>query len=555
MKVSDAGAVDSIKEYADRLRLAGDAGVGVIHVRTSELLRTIETTRRTIVLDGGEYIEWDVVSGSKAITVDNISKAIIEGDGNGDITEAMLAPFNKAKEFHSDQSSDDRYVFYVFINPHYWLDSNPYLNHLLHHYATLLPSTTIRVVLITPDAPLPDPLNEIVNTIRFKPPGHHELKRYLNNALEAFEDSKYNLSDDDKDKICYVGLGMSKEAFQRYVCMAIADGRGEANVNQVVAGVSVGKTEIVNKNDLLELYPTEDINDVGGMENLKEWVEERALCYSDEAREVGIEPPKGLVLVGVPGSGKSLIAKSIAKQLGIPLIRFDFGRVFNSLVGKSEERMRSALAMVESMAPVMLFCDEMDKGLGGIGGNGDSGTSQRVLGTFLTWLQENKAPVFTMATANNVDGLPPELLRRGRFDAIFSTGFPTQEERLQVLEIHLRKRGYNPSHYRKPDKMKVVEASKGYVPAEIEAAVKDALVKAFSAGVELSMDHVVNALAVMVPLSKAYNAKIQKMALWAAQNATPASRRYDTVDTTNVTSIDSGNRRRTRVRNNIEDDE
>jgi SpoVK/Ycf46/Vps4 family AAA+-type ATPase len=263
------------------------------------------------------------------------------------------------------------------------------------------------------------------------------------------------------------------------------------------------------------------------MENLKDWIRKRSRCYSDEAREFGVEPPKGIVFVGVPGSGKSLAAKAIASSLGIPLVRLDFGRVFNSLVGASEQRMRTALKMVESMAPVVLFADEIDKGLGGIGGSSDGGTSNRVLGSFLSWLQDCEYPVFTMVTANNVDGLPPELLRRGRFDAIFASDLPTPRERREVLRIHLKLRGRDIDDFEDDEIQKVVDASNKYVPAEIESAVKDALVNAFDAEEEMSMKHIVEALTVMVPLSKAFEQQIAKMSDWSKNNATPASAQED----------------------------
>ena len=245
----------------------------------------------------------------------------------------------------------------------------------------------------------------------------------------------------------------------------------------------------------------------------------------------------------VHNTGKSLIAKAISSELGVPLVRLDFGRVFNSLVGASEQRMRTALKMVENMSPCVLFCDEIDKGLGGIGGSGDSGTSNRVLGSFLTWLQDCKHPVFVMVTANNVTGLPPEMLRRGRFDAIFSTSMPTAAERREVLRIHLKLRDRSIKDFPEDEVQEVVSLSEGYVPAEIESAVKDALVDAFSSDEEMDMGHVKKALQSMVPLSKAFAAKIQEMNEWAKANATPAGR-----DTSTESSARLVNARRVSTR-------
>ncbi len=226
----------------------------------------------------------------------------------------------------------------------------------------------------------------------------------------------------------------------------------------------------------------------------------------------------------VHNTGKSLIAKAVASEFAIPLVRFSVERVFSKYVGDSESRVRSALAMVEAMAPCVLFIDEIDKGLSGTANGGDGGTSSRVLGTILTWLNDCKAPVFTMVTANRVEGLPPELLRKGRFDQVFSVGLSNPEERKQVLDIHLRKRGHE-IEFDKNDMGRFVHHSDGYVPAEIEAAVKDALILAFSEGegATLEMRHIVSALEGMIPMSVSNAAQIEQILEWARTNAIPVN--------------------------------
>jgi ATP-dependent 26S proteasome regulatory subunit len=524
MKIgSEVATRNSENVFKKKFRILSDAGAGVIHIRTNEVLRSVQALRRLVLIDGHSYKEWDVVNGVRSFTMDTLYSNVSGDMALVDIHAALALPERAIAEKPKTMQ------YFVYVNPQYWLENNPLFNHYIQFYNQTLPSYEIRVVLVTPDIALPDNLSDAVVTLKFETPGHQELRESFIAIADA-ADGMVALPDAEIDRVCYAGAGMTKNAFEMYASLAIVDAaehHDKVNTDQIIDGINKGKTEIVNKNDILELYPAEDINDVGGMENLKNWIAKRSKCYSDEARDFGIEPPKGLVLVGIPGSGKSLSAKAIAKEFGVPLVRLDFGRVFNSLVGKSEERIRTALSMVESMAPAVLFVDEIDKGLGGIGGSGDSGTSSRVLGSFLTWLNDNKKPVFTMVTANNVNGLPPELLRRGRFDAIFATGFPTPRERLEVLDIHLRKRGWSPTKFSASDKQKVVEASKGFVPAEIEAAVKDALIDAFDKGEKFSMNHVVAALSKMVPMSKAYNTEIQKMVLWSKQNAVPASLSYD----------------------------
>lgn len=561
MQVSnDVADRHSENDFYQQLYTLADAGAGVIHVRTTEIIRCLLALRKTILAGENLYTEWDVANGIRSFDINNINNIKRKGNDDPDVVNVI----HKFTAAETKMPNDQAYEFLVVINSQYWMPENPGYAHEVMTASYAYPSGPKRLILLTPDMPIPEPMSSLVASMRFEPPGHGELREYLEVVLEGVDATSglIDLDEDGKDSICYTASGMTKDAFEMYASIAIVESSHEEDgapkakgeetkvgYDDIMRGVSAGKTEIVNKNDLLELYPTESINDVGGMDNLKEWINKRSGCYSDEARDYGIEPPKGIVCVGPPGTGKSLLAKAVASVLGVPLVRLDFGKVFNSLVGASEERMRTALQMVTDMAPCVLFCDEIDKGLGGSGGSGDSGTSSRVLGSYLTWLNDCEAPVFNMVTANNVDGLPPELMRRGRFDAIFSTSFPTRAERIAVLDIHLNKRGWDSSQFTDEDKGKVVHASDGYVPAEIESAVKDGLIASFSNDEEFCMEHVVEALHEMVPLSKAFASKIQKMTVWAKENATPASYPEETGeaagnDSSNVEPI----KRRTRTK-------
>lgn len=522
-----------------------DAGVGIIHVRTKEVLRAAVAVRKQALIDGGVIKEWDVVNGFRSPTADTVSNVIFAGDGNIDIGSAFSAPLDQLRN-----QREEGVHYFVYINPHVFMENNPTITQLLILYSHCLPSTNVVVVIITPDIPLPAEADAAILSLPFEPPGLGELRESLTSILKGVEtnfDGGINVSAVDTDKVCYVGAGMAKNHFEMYAALSIVEaarhGEDAPTADDIIAGVSVGKTDVVNSNDILELYPSTDIKNVGGLENLKNWVAKRRACYSDEAKEFGIEPPKGVVLVGPPGTGKSLVAKAISSELGVPLVRLDFGRVFNSLVGASEQRMRTALKMVETMSPCVLFCDEIDKGLGGIGGSGDSGTSNRVLGSFLTWLQDCKHPVFVMVTANNVTGLPPEMLRRGRFDAIFATTLPNSKDRREVLRIHLDLRNRDIADFPEQEVTEIVRLSEGYVPSEIESAVKDALVDAFDSEEEMEMRHVKGALLAMVPLSKAFAKEIAVMNEWAKANATPAGLE-PTADNTHI-----ANARRVSTRN------
>lgn len=551
MRVSTTQDRHSEDDFSKDLIRFSDAGAGIIQVRTSELLRATVAIRKSILAGGNPIHEWDIVHGWRNFELSNMFTCNLPGDNAVDFFAALEKPLASV-----DNNIDDgKFAYFVYVNPQYWLDGSPVSNHWLHMYSHLLPSTQVRMILLTPDEALPEVVVDTAVTIRFEAPGHQELNKALDEVLAGVQEGVVALDADQKQRICHTAAGMAKENFEMYTALAVVSSSADGATvtgQQILDGVAAGKTTIVNKNDLLELFPSEDMSNVGGMANLKAWVSKRANCYTDAAAEYGIGSPKGIVFVGPPGTGKSLTAKAVGNELGVPVVRLDFGRVFNSLVGKSEERVRTALRMVEMMAPCVLFVDEIDKGLGGIsgGGSGDSGTSSRVLGTFLTWLQENKAPVFTMVTANNVDGLPPELLRKGRFDEIFATGLPGDTERREVLNIHLHKRGYDLTAYSEKAIAAAIEACKGFVPAEIETAVEEALINAFDEGVpaeKFSLRFVREALKATNPLSKAHAAKIGIMTLWAQQNARPAGEDYLLADKGTVKEQSTAPTRRVRA--------
>lgn len=524
---SDANR-DSVEEFSKKFYTLLDAGAGVIQVRTHEVLRAALEIRKLGIADGFEVREWDIVNGFRTFDEHSHGSLVGTGDGNLDVVGAFTAPLDQLRD--KGQQSIKRY--YVYVNMHPFMDS-PAIQQLVTLYSYTLPASNTPVIIITPDIPLTVE-NETILSLYFDPPGFKELRASLETVIEQVKEDfseGIDLGEDDISRICFVGAGMTKNAFDMYASLAVVEagrqGRTSITAEEIATGVAIGKTEVVNQSEVLELYPPTDINNVGGLDNLKDWIKKRKGCYSDEAREFGIEPPKGIVLVGVPGTGKSLVAKAVASEFGIPLVRLDFGRVFNSLVGASESRMRQALRQVENMAPVVLFADEIDKGLGGIGSGGDSGVSSRVLGSFLTWLQDCKKPVFVMVTANNVTGLPPEMLRRGRFDAIFSTTMPSPYERREVLRIHLKLRGRDIDDFDAEEVESLIRLLDGYVPAEIESVVKDALVDAFSNDEDLTIDHIADATRAMVPLSRAFKEQIARMAEWAENNATPASKPHD----------------------------
>ncbi|HRK25740.1 MAG TPA: AAA family ATPase [Chitinophagales bacterium] len=279
------------------------------------------------------------------------------------------------------------------------------------------------------------------------------------------------------------------------------------------------KENIIKKSGYLEYYhPKESLSDVGGLENLKSWLRRRQRAFETGAADYGLDTPKGILMLGIPGTGKSLTAKAVANQWQFPLLRMDLGKIFGGIVGESERNIREALKVAEALAPSILWVDEIEKGLA-VGGESDGGTSSRVLGTFLTWMQEKTKPVFVVATANNLT-LPPELLRKGRIDEIFFVDLPGPKARKEILSIHLSKKKRELEAF---DLDKLVEVSKGLSGAELQEAVKEALYQAFDRNEELDTEYLVNAIKKTYPLSKIMAEDIENLRKWADGRTVKAS--------------------------------
>ncbi|HYV65651.1 MAG TPA: AAA family ATPase, partial [Myxococcales bacterium] len=301
------------------------------------------------------------------------------------------------------------------------------------------------------------------------------------------------------------------------------------------------KERIVRKSGVLEFFRTQEkMDNIGGLDQLKSWLKKRQSAFSEEARKFGLPRPKGILMIGIPGGGKSLTAKAVGASWRLPLLRLDVGKVFAGIVGSSEENMRRAIQMAEAVAPSILWVDELEKGFSGTGSSNqsDAGTAARVFGSFITWLQEKTTPVFVIATANNVDELPPEMLRKGRFDEIFFVDLPTLPERTEIGAIHLKRRGRDPSQF---DLDKIAEKSEGMTGAEIEQAVVSALFDEYdrhgSAGV-LATEGVLHSLSETVPLSRTMKEKVAALRTWCRTRARPASSDYHREEQAGARALD-----------------
>jgi SpoVK/Ycf46/Vps4 family AAA+-type ATPase len=283
------------------------------------------------------------------------------------------------------------------------------------------------------------------------------------------------------------------------------------------------KKRIIAQDSGLEYHEVADLPDVGGMDLLKVWLDQRrAPLFEQKARDFGLDPPKGVILVGYPGTGKSLVAKTVGRSYKIPLMRWDVGKSYGRYVGETENNTRKVIQLAEVAAPCVLWIDEMEKGMSGVRSSGstDSGVTARMFGTFLTWMQEKKAPVFVVATVNDVQSLPPETLRKGRFDEIFFVDYPTTEERAEIFAIHIKRRKRDPDDF---DLDRLAGMTEGFSGAEIEQAVADGLFKAYQEEHDLCDDDIASAINTTVPLSQSMEEEIKSLKEWAGSRTRPAS--------------------------------
>jgi adenylate kinase family enzyme len=410
-------------------------------------------------------------------------------------------------------------------------DFHPFLtrNHFavirkLKEIALHLKNSFKTVILVSSALEIPTELEKEVTVLNFPLPTREDLAALLDRILDEVKQIKQvsiELDEAGRERLLQAALGLTlSEAENVFAKIIVKDQRLSADD---VGEVFAQKQQIIRKSGLLEYYPaSESFSEVGGLAMLKQWLNKRSVAFSDEGRAFGLPAPKGMLLLGVQGCGKSLCAKAVADLWQLPLLRFDMGRMFGSLVGSSEENVRRAISVAESVAPAVLWVDEIDKAFAGSQSSGgtDGGTGARVFGTFLTWLSEKDAAVFVVATANDISQLPPELLRKGRFDEIFYIDLPSAAERAEVFRIHLEKRRRHPEDF---DVAALVEASKDFSGAEIEESIISALYDAFNDRTDLATGHVMAALAETVPLARTMDEQIAGLRSWAEGRARNAS--------------------------------
>jgi len=387
-----------------------------------------------------------------------------------------------------------------------------------------LRSTRKTIIILSPKLKIPVELEKSITIVDLPLPAYEDLRNLFQEKVADGAGARrfrVDLTSAQTDALIKAAQGLTlAEAENAFAKAIVRDKQLDADDIQAVIDE---KKQIIRKSGLLEYYAVaERMDNVGGMDILKEWLAKRVRAFSEDAQAYGLPSPRGILLLGVQGCGKSLLAKCVAASWRLPLLRMDMSRIFQGFIGSSEDNMRRAMQTVEGLAPVVLWIDEIEKALSGVDGSGntDAGTTARVVGQFLTWMQEKREPVFVVATANSIQGLPPELLRKGRLDEIFFVDLPRARERAEIFQIHLRKVRRDPARF---DLHELVRMSHGFSGAEIEQAIISALHDSFFDNRELETRDISNALGQTVPLSRTMCEKIDELRQWALHRARPVS--------------------------------
>ncbi|MEZ4921215.1 MAG: AAA family ATPase [Saprospiraceae bacterium] len=491
------------------------ANYPLLYLATSEYGRALQKLRRIAFELDYAFYSWDNVDGlqSHIKNQNNRLEKVEKHKAYGE-TKGYQELLEYIKE-DSEGGNSEKEIYIVEDFHKYFKDDKVIV--YLRKLTNILKSYDKHLVLMSPFLKLPDELEKYVTILNVPLPDRDDLKTRLS-TISGSE----NLNPDLEKYLIDSALGMTD--MEADLAFRLAKEKVGLNSKEATRIIANEKEQIIKKSGILDYYQVNEEleKSVGGLNNLKIWLKQRSKAFERRAKDFGLKEPKGILLLGVPGCGKSLTAKCVATEWKQPLLRLDIGKVFQAEVGSSENNIRMAIATAEAVAPCVLWIDEIEKGLSVGGGEKDGGTNSRVFSTILTWMQEKTVPVFVVATANNISDLPPELLRKGRFDEIFFVDLPTQEERSNIFQIHLAKYGQKNI----TDFSTLAEKSKYFNGAEIEETVKEAMFLSYVENPEntqISIRHLEKAIEQIVPLAQTMKKKIDGLREWATTRARPAS--------------------------------
>mgnify|MGYP000166511992 CR=1 FL=1 len=491
---------DNLKDFT----LIINSRFPIVEVETGEEVRMMKMLERAANLGGWPLFVWSIADGIRRVPRTDVITQTYE--------------FRDALR-HIDKTPQN--------GVYAMLDAQPYLEdpvnvRLIKEIAQEYFRTARTLVFVSRSMDLPSDLGRMSARFCLPLPDSNLIREMIKEEAQVWQqDTGQSLKGQQEalDLLVQHLAGMAEDDARRLIRHAIRDD-GAITLDDI-GRVLKFKRESVADSGLLDFeIDTSNFAEVGGLANLKRWLELRRPAVTGDAEKLGVEAPKGVLLLGVQGSGKSLAAKAIAGSWGLPLVRLDFAVLYNKFHGETERNLRESLKQAEAMSPCVLWIDEIEKGLAGdASGGSDTGTSRRVLGTLLTWMAERKARVFLVATANDVSQLPPELMRKGRMDEIFFVDLPAAGVRAEIFRIHLKKRKLDPTQF---DIAQLAQAAEGFAGAEIEQSVVSAVYEAMAAKEPIATTHILGELARTKPLSVVMAEKIDWLRQWAAERTVRA---------------------------------
>jgi hypothetical protein len=527
----------TLQSPLDRLKVLINSSTPIVVMETVEEVCAMSLVRTACSQLSLPVYEWTIAEGLVRCGSD-VAAPVLSATASGAGVAAKIAMYNTADPVQALANLETMTIEAVFVlkDFHRHMD-NPVVVRRLRDVGQKFSANRRTLVLTAPAIEMPPELVSLVEFLDLPLPDRDRLREIIRETytrIAATHTLKLQLDSNGVDAMAANLRGLTEEAAERAISQTVV-GR-QALSPECITDVLDAKKALLKRSEMLEFVDTTDnMASVGGLDNLKRWLQQRRGSWDDQARQFGLDPPKGVIILGVQGCGKSLCARAVAGEWKLPLVKFDTSAVYDKFIGETEKRIQKVFKVAEGLAPCVLWIDELEKVFAGSGpdsASADAGVSSRLLASFLSWMQERKSAVFVAATCNNVTALPPELIRKGRFDELFFVDLPSLDERKQVFSIQLTKRKRNPADY---DLDRVAAAAKGFSGAEIESAVQTGLYLAFrrdgaspvspSAGKpELTTDDLLTALSSTVPLSITRAEEIADLRAWAKDRAVWASR-------------------------------
>jgi SpoVK/Ycf46/Vps4 family AAA+-type ATPase len=521
-------------DVLERLKVLIDSSTPIVVMETVEEMRATRMVRAACAALNLAAFEWTIASGlarcgTEGATVSVESGMLPPGGYNREAQEAAQhskAIYNSQEPAQMLANLAGISIDAVFIlkDLHRHMD-DPVVVRRLRDVGQKFATNRRTLILTSPKISIPPELASLVEFLELPLPDRQRLRQIVDETLVRVSKNhtlKRQLDSSGIDAIVENLRGLAEEEAERAMSQALV--HRYALCAETIADVLETKKASLKRSEMLDfIESTDTLGTVGGLENLKKWLAQRRGTWEEGARDFGLEPPRGMIILGVQGCGKSLCARAVAGEWKLPLVKFDTAAIYDKFVGETEKRIQKVFKVAEQLAPCVLWIDELEKVFAGSGpdsASADAGVSSRLLASFLSWMQERKAPVFVAATCNNVTVLPPELIRKGRFDELFFVDLPNQSERKQIVAIQLSKRKRNPANFNLD---RIATCAQGYSGAEIDAAVQGAMYAAYSQGMDVTTQALLDALKATVPLSTTRAEEISALRDWAKERAVPAA--------------------------------